>query len=246
MSQSVLQLMAIAPQSVSVTDSDEALGPLRWSQSGPHYALCRETPQDEFQGPGSEENFANLEWVTRRAVAHQGVIDAARLQTPLCPLPLGVLFRDEEKLDDFLSRNASAVAEFFAETSEREEYGVKLFAKEQAEQGAPVAKPSSGADRLRQKLAARHAAEDQATRLDTFVAQTRRDLEAITPRVRDRKVVSDLREDGYAPLAGFAVLADQNEAERLQEWGATQSQNDGFSLEITGPWPAYAFCPSLT
>ena len=214
----------------------------------------------DFCGPEAGERLANLAWVAPRALRHEQVIMAIMRQAPVLPVRFGSVFSSPEALTAALEQHRDALARFFRETTEMQEWTLKAF----------VDKPQARA-RL---LAARLAAENEQ-------------LAGLTPGARyfqEQKIKGGVDRELTSWLQGIAdgitfsfhelfsasregrllaqelttrsdemffhadLLVPIHAVERLQglatEWNASHAAL-GLELESSGPWPPYHFTPVL-
>ena len=218
-------------------------------------AFVSDVPESEFAEAPLNAHLADMEWLTPRAVRHQEVNAAlAEKNDPLVPLSFGTVFRDEPGVARMLRERASEIGpRFDALRGKAEWIGVVRRDREKA-----LAALESGSDALRALRSAIESAPPGRAYLDgRRLDETRRqELRAVDAaaigaatealeRAGTRLFREPLVEDaGGNMLARFSVLAARDAGRALTAVGAafgTAWHARGYSLELSGPWPAYRF-----
>ena len=201
----------------------------------------------------------DLNWLSRIAVRHNEIVAHVASQSPVLPLRLGTIFNSRASLLAKLAQHATTVTNFLHELGERQEWAAKIYvdrhwAKATLAHPAPppphfASRRGAGAAYLKQKqteLQNRREFQSHVQREVTAVANT---LEQHADRCRIvRNLSANLtgREEKMAWNAAFLLPRSAND-----RWLAKVEQlrnavrPKGLLLEVTGPWPAYHFCPEL-
>ncbi|HUB10144.1 MAG TPA: GvpL/GvpF family gas vesicle protein [Myxococcales bacterium] len=189
--------------------------------------------------------LGDLDWVSRRALAHEAVVEHFAALGPLAPAKLFTLFSSEERAVANVRRRERQLRRIFDRIRGREEWGVRVRL-ERAVAPRPsrrrVPPPVTGAAFLRAKRDARFAAREGA-------ATGLRRADALFRRLSSAADES-LRRPPPAGAAGARLLLDavflvprrrgrafKSEARRA----SAAFDRDGLSLVLTGPWPPYHF-----
>jgi len=224
--------------------------------------------RSDFEGPEAERNLANIEWLTPLVLAHDAAVSALSSQSPFYPARFGTLFSSEERIFDLIDAVGPTLQTFLDSLGKQREWGIKCFvnwpnvdtayALEHEDDAIP--QPTTGTNYLkaRQMKKVRGVAiqawiieklEIVRTYLQTRFADT---IERSTPKnPDDDKTEKEDREW----VGNFALLASEDQASDLLSILAETGQPEIFetavevidlmSFEMTGPWPAYSFSPSL-
>ena len=218
-------------------------------------AFVSEVPEREFAEEPLNAHLSDLEWLTPRAVRHQEVNAAlAAACDPLVPLSFGAVFRDAGGVTRMLRERAAEIGPRFDLLRGKAEW----IAVVRRDLPAARAAVESGSEALRALRAESAAAPPGRAylvtrRLDETERQELRvtDAAAIGAGVEllesagTRLFREPLVEDaGGGMLARFSVLAgrdagatlDGMRADFAKAWTAR-----GYTLELSGPWPAYRF-----
>ncbi|MGK7867661.1 GvpL/GvpF family gas vesicle protein [Falsiroseomonas sp. E2-1-a20] len=210
-------------------------------------ALASTVPREAFEaGPGCR--MEDADWLADRAAAHHGVV--AALPGTVLPLAFGAVFSGEAPLRDWLRQCAPRLSSALAAVSGCTEWAVTL--EEDAvrhgiwlrEADPALARLASQADR-----ASPGTAFLLARRLDKALAASRQARLQDTAQSLGRLLLAEARH--LAPsrprngaVAGWSALLGQAAQHRLRtalEAEALALSGTGLSLNLSGPWPPYAF-----
>jgi len=218
-------------------------------------AMCIIVDEQYFTGPEAEVRLADLAWVAQRAVRHEELVCEAMGRGPVMPLPFGTLFSTKSVLKQQLTAHHPAIYEYLERVEGCVELGLRFcFDREQAtaavfaqlliEQPLPT---SPGARYLAEKRLRDHA---ERLTTDSIAARCTAVVESLEPSVRaavERRITAS-RSESVETAAQFALLVPAAAIESLQpqlEHIAGQVTEWGMTLDVTGPWAPYSFCPSL-
>ncbi len=220
-------------------------------------AIVSRVPLAGFGEDALEARLSDPAWTAVRAMRHQQTVEHFAARSTVVPLRFATIYLDRPRVESMLREQAGVLSRIIERLRGREEWGVNLYQDSTRLLEAVV----QLSPRLRE-MAARAAelSPGQAYLLTKKIDSARAD----EARVEARRVVSDVERclaeysEGAARLqvlrgeateagqvaAKLAFLVEQSrfeefraEAERLAERHAPW----GFTLEMTGPWPAYNF-----
>ena len=217
-------------------------------------AVLSRAPLGAFCGPSGEAHLRDLAWVGPRACRHEEVIERAMRCSPVFPARFGTLFSSVERLERLIEAHYDTVSGFLDSMIDKEEWGVKgLLCEAEAERHllAPPSAlpPSPGARYLLER--GRRAEADRRLRswVEAVGASVAEDLQGRAVACRGlRAVPRDVsgRDAHVAFNLAFLLLRSAREAFRLRvEQLSAEHASRGLTLELSGPWPPYSFCPSL-
>lgn len=184
-----------------------------------------------------EENLKNVKWVGPRVVRHQRVIEQVMKRSPVFPARFGALFSSEKALDRMLDRHHGAISEFLSLAESHEEWAVKALLDRAAAEKKLAAKTKlahlpPGMRYLKKKSATREGLEAW---ISDAAGKVSEELAKSSVRVREMPILPG----GDKEVVGnWAVL--------LKKGTKPKVQGHGLAIDVSGPWPAYSFCPSLT
>jgi gas vesicle protein GvpL/GvpF len=210
-----------------------------------HVGLAAIVSRIGFGARALDEALDDLDRLEALARGHARVLDQALARGAVLPFRIGTIFATTDGVRAMLAGRRAAFAAALRLLRGRAEWGVKVYAPHGRAKEPVGAPPASGTDYLVRRRAERTAAE----RSWQDVVDV---LSAIHARLQDRADDSELlpTPDGLISPPGADMLfnaaylvADANArtfnalAERL----ASEAQEHGLRLDLTGPWPAYHF-----
>jgi len=222
----------------------------------------------DFEGPEAERNLANIEWLTPLVLAHDAAVSALSSQSPFYPARFGTLFSSEERIFELIDAVQPTLETFLESLGRKREWGVKCFvnwpnantayALDHKDDAIPL--PTTGTNYLkaRQMKKARDAAVQawMIEKLDVVRCFLRTRFAETVERPIPKKSDDDkTQKEDREWVGNFALLASEEQAADLMSVLAETGQPTIFgnsvrdiellSFEMTGPWPAYSFSPSL-
>lgn len=226
---------------------------------GPVWAWYKRIERADFEGPAGEKNLADIHWLTPRVIAHEKVVDQLSLQSSFYPARFGTLFSNESRLIAFVERFSDRLLSFFQRVKGKKEWGLKFFGNHAqaamvlaeregiVQQGVPV----GGAKYLKLKQLQR---ESSKAKSDFFTATLHEAIQSLGAQFSEmiaRPVHATTQEAAQGELLkNIAILVSDDQSNEIllwaERWNKTKPSSSGIQVELTGPWPAYSFCPSLT
>jgi len=228
----------------------------------------KEMDRSDFEGPEAERNLANIEWLTPLVLAHDAAVSALSSQSPFYPARFGTLFSSEERISELIDAVEPTLQTFLDSLGRQREWGIKCFvnwpnvdtayALEHGDDAIPL--PTSGTNYLkaRQMKKVRDAAIQSwiIEKLEIVRSFLRTRFADTVERPIPKKPDDDKTEKEDREWVGnFALLASEDQATDLlsilaetgqpEIFGTTTRPIELMSFEMTGPWPAYSFSPSL-
>ncbi|XZE19260.1 GvpL/GvpF family gas vesicle protein [Pirellulaceae bacterium SH449] len=226
---------------------------------GPTIAWYRRIDRTDFEGEAGEKNLADINWLTPRVMAHEEAVSQLSSQSAFFPSRFGTLFSSESSLYGFTQSATPQLLEFFGRIGGKREWGLKFFgdtahaAKLIASRDGLIqdGSPMRGANYLRFKQLQRELTRSQS---QFFVEAMEQAIGSVTesfPEHVIRPIRSVTKNEGHDELVGnLAVLVSDLFSDSLaawiKAWNESSFQTTALRAELTGPWPAYSFCPSLS
>jgi len=173
-------------------------------------------------------------------------------RAPVLPARFATLFTSVERIGESVVEHRAAIAGFFAELGDQQEWGVKGIlnrtgAPRHPDEGAPAA--SSGARYFEEKRAKIQLERDFNFQLKDFCRRAAATLGAQSGGFRERKVAlwGEAGTGAEVVLNWAFLLAPA----ALDEFHAKLDQLNrevfsGLALKLSGPWPPYSFAPDLS
>jgi Gas vesicle synthesis protein GvpL/GvpF len=229
------------------------------SESAAIAAVVEPVSAVEFAPETMEEKLKSLEWIGRLAHRHQAVLAEATRLGAVVPSRLCTLFSSTEALRSSLAANEEEFLAALERIEGREEWGLKLYCAEPRLRAAlgegdpqvqDFAAALTGASPghafvLGKKREAR-LAEIVAARIDDVIGET---VDALEPGTADMRLIQALLPavagDSGVLVLNLALLAEVAGGETLHGVIAELAESladEGFTFEVSGPWPPYNFC----
>lgn len=214
---------------------------------------------EEFLPDGGDQPL-DMEWVAPRALRHERVVEEVMETAPILPLTFGVVFSSPQALFQAVAGHRREIAEFLAYAEDKQEWALKAFAdpSKVREDLARSARFQARRAELPQSPGARYFHEKRLQlELERGVgpasrAMAERVLQELVPsavatkslRLSPREMTG--RGEDMVLNAAFLVRVDQVDEflERVRRLAETYGPR-GLTVEATGPWPPYSFCPAL-
>jgi hypothetical protein len=222
-------------------------------------AVFTRVPLAEWEESTLANRLKDSRWLIPWALTHQQVIESQLARAPVLPVRFGAVFSSEDALCQFVASRVETISRFLDTIAEREEWAVKGML-DPAVTEAWLETYDLDLAALRQQLPERPGARYfQAKRLKAELQKRCQQWEHVLRQTLWEELnsktleVCSLRpqqlEDGAGKmifhaaclLAKPAVVDFERHVQQVQDQFAAQ----GLTLETTGPWPPYNFCPDL-
>lgn len=194
-----------------------------------------------------------------RACRHQQIIAGVMADAAVLPVRLGAVFSSREALKELLRRRRDEISRFLDEVSGKEEWAVRAYLEPSRAGDWLAGADLTLAERRRQLPASPGARYFQEKRwhadlqkhvglwakgvveeLDQGLRALAADARPLKLRGRDDAGKEMVFHRAYLlpceAVADFRAGVEAEHEERVAQ---------GLSLEYSGPWPPYSFCPSL-
>lgn len=223
-------------------------------------AIYSPLSMEEFLGPEGADHTQDLEWVAPRAVRHERVLEEVMQSSPVLPVSFGAIFSSPRALSEAVDAHRQEISRFLDDIADKEEWAVKVYANAQRLRAHLERAPefrqrlqhlpeTPGARYFHEKKLQRELDVRSRNEGQSLAAHIREELApgaiSVKPlRLADRGISG--RQDDMVLNSAFLVHSGQVQrfTQRLQQLAA-RYQPQGLTVEATGPWPPYSFCPSL-
>lgn len=211
---------------------------------------------EDFCGPSAEAHLQDINWIAPRAGRHEDVIERVMRRSPVLPARFGTIFSALENLGLLVEIHYEKISHFLGYVAGKEEWAIKgLVALEKVEDRLLRHKlstlpPSPGMRYLLEQRMRAEVGKEIKSWVKTVSESISQELEKYAVEYRSRKILpreASGRELDMAFNWAFLVTigAWEDFSNRVKYLQDTYYQ-EGLSLEISGPWPPYSFCPNLT
>jgi hypothetical protein len=212
------------------------------------FVAVADAPLDKYGEAAINRGLADLDWVSRAAVAHEAVVEAFIAETAVLPMKLFTIFTSDDRAVAYVAAERQRIAAFVNRVSNHQEWGVRVaLDRQRAATAAPKRKAAvdsgSGLAYLARKKAQRDAVVELEARARETVA-TLYDRLSQRSRLAKRRTASELPMQGGPLLLDAAFLVPRSRASAFQALMAREAKalaRDGYLLTSTGPWPPYSF-----
>jgi len=213
------------------------------------YLAVADVPLARYSEAAIERGLADLEWVSRIAVAHEAVVESfVGASAAVLPMKLLTIFNSDERAIEHVRADRSRIDALVKRVANHDEWGVRvvLDRTRAAKAAAPArarAITKTGLAYLSHKRAQRDASIELAERAREAVATVYDRLSAQS-RVARRRSASELPAQGRPLLLDAAFLVPRTRSKRFRAVAAREARamsRHGYDLTLTGPWPPYTF-----
>ena len=222
-------------------------------------AVCCRVTLDDFTGESGESHFQDPTWVVPRACRHERVIEEVMKFSPVFPVRFGAVFSSREALAQVIVGRGTEISSFLDRVVGKEEWSVKGFvdidkaADRLLETDPALAEQYRnlpelpGARYFQQKRLrtearkqAKHSCRSTANRVD-------HELAGLGAPMSSGLKLGDAPDDKGEVVLKRAFLLPRESVDefrdRVMEIGSRHSESE-ITLELSGPWPPYSFCPA--
>ena len=249
-----MYLYAVLPRPVAEEVRGIEDRPVRWLVEGDLVAAVGNVPAADFDEGPLNERIQDLRWLEPRAVAHQAVNARLHELSPaLLPLAFGTVFRNDERVRTLLRQEGPHLRERLARVAGRSEWVLALHRNQDAALASLDASPAlreleaevRAASPGRAYLLKRRLAEARQAELRRVDAEVEARLSAAVGEITDAVFAEPLPvEAAEGPTWRGSLLVDRTrEADLVESLDnvRTHLEQRGYTLLLTGPWPAYRF-----
>jgi hypothetical protein len=218
------------------------------------WAIAATVPGDDYGEAALARGLQDLEWVGRRAVAHESVVEHFLGAAAVLPMQLFTLFTSDARARDHVARDRRRIDRILERIEGHVEWGLRLSFDADAPLPSDAAgrvrsrpnEPASGAAYLARK---RDVLGASRLRLETARADADRVFQTLAKEAAEARRRSETERalPGSRVLldAAFLVPARRTGAFRTAVRRAARTLNDSaVVVSLTGPWPPYNFIDS--
>jgi len=224
----------------------DAEAPRLLDAGGGLWLVVATVPLGRYRSDAIEARLGDLEWVSRRAIAHEAVVESFARSATVIPMKLFTLFTTDDRARAHVARVRTRLERIARRVSGRQEWGVRLrfdsarAARRESARGTPRARRAgAGTAFLLRKKSEQEATRRLAGRARAGAARVFRELARHADAAVRRPVPA-----GTGAVLDGAFLVKVGKAKRFREAAghlAGRLRDDGYDLTLTGPWPPYNF-----
>jgi hypothetical protein len=229
-------------------------GPLRAIDGGSTlWLIVSDVDASEYGEAAIGAGLKDLEWISRRAMAHEAVVEQFLTKSALLPMQMFTIFTSDERARAHVSRDRRRIDRILKRVGGSAEWGVRLTWDEEAARAAVEQAHAGRAERRRSGAAylARKRALLDVTR--TQLAKARAEATAfhrsLQTHAREavRRTATEQAVPGSRLLLDAAYLVPSTRAAAFRgivRQRARKLATSGIGAALTGPWPPYNFTSS--
>jgi len=206
-----------------------------------------DVPLSRYGEAALKKGLADLDWVSRAAVAHEAAVESFLSADAVLPMKLFTMFETDERARTHIVRTRAAVNRLIARVTRMDEWGVRVAMRRPvAERSRPrraAAPPASGSSYLQGKKEQRDRVVHRAQRARAVAADLFDELAAHAAEAR-RRPATEVPADGGPLVLDAALLVPRSGTAKLKNAAARQARAlspEGYAVSLTGPWPPYSF-----
>ncbi|MGH9140734.1 MAG: GvpL/GvpF family gas vesicle protein [Vicinamibacterales bacterium] len=211
------------------------------------FAAVADLPLDRYSQTAINAGLANLDWVSRVAVAHETVVESFVNASAVLPMTLFTIFTTDQRALDHVRAQRQRIVALVKRLANHQEWGIRVvldrrLAAAVSKQKA-AARAGTGAAYLAHKQAQRDASRELASRARDTVAALFDRLAAKSGDAK-RRGATELPLRGGPLLLDAAFLVPRSRAATFKAFAGRESKalaHQGYGLTISGPWPPYTF-----
>jgi len=211
------------------------------------FIAVADLPLVRYSESAINKGLADLDWVSRIAIAHEKVVESFIASTAVLPMKLFTIFTTDDRALDHVRAQRARIATLVKRVANHQEWGIRVVLDRTLAAALSKKKvatrSNSGISYLRQKKAQR----DASTQLASHARDTVADLfDRLAARAGDakRRAASELPVQGGPLLLDAAFLIPRARSATFKAMAARESKalaRHGYGLTVTGPWPPYTF-----
>jgi hypothetical protein len=214
---------------------------------GGFYLAVGDAPLSQYGATAINSRLADLEWVSRAAVAHERVVESFNGSGAVLPMKLFTVFRSDTRALEHIRSQRKRLAALAKRVAGHDEWSVRVV-HDQARVDETRTRGEASSDRtgaayLARKKARRDAAAELAARAREAVASLY-DRLAKRARLAKRRGASELPVEGGPLLLDAAFLVGRARTASFRALLAREARSmsrRGYGVTLTGPWPPYSF-----
>jgi hypothetical protein len=218
------------------------------------WAIVSTVPADGYDEAALAKGLQDLDWVGRRAMAHEAVVEHFLPAAAVLPMQLFTLFTSDERALEHVGRDRARIDRILTRLTRQLEWGLRLSFDEQAARtavetgsgkrsGKTAAADPSGTSYLTRKRDLLNVTRVQLTEAR---AEADRLYRAMSREATDarRRTATEQGTPGSRLLLDAAFLVPVRRADAFRNAlrrNARTLTAAGLVVSLTGPWPAYNF-----
>jgi hypothetical protein len=216
------------------------------------FAIVTDAPARQYGEAAINKKLTSLDWVSRAATAHNGVVEHFIDADALLPMKLFTLFENDARALAHLRSERARLVSAVRRVSKHREWGVRVlldrdaalaYAAGRANHARAGGGRTTGAAYLSLKKTRRDASAKLAAHARKTIASLF-DRLAGQARLARRRTARDMAAPGGTLLLDAAFLVSRSRTRAFRAAAAREARvlaPSGYVMTLTGPWPPYTF-----
>lgn len=218
------------------------------------WVIVSSVPAAKYDEATLARGLQNMDWVGRRAMAHEAVVEHFLGASAVLPMQLFTLFTSDERALDYVARERRRIDRILNRLERQLEWGLRLSFDERAARQAVegrhrtrrargAASIESGAAYLARKRELLDVTRVQLAGARRAAERLYRGMARQATEARRRRSTEELAPGSRLLLdAAFLVPARRGTAFRAEvRRQVKELSGSGLVVSLTGPWPPYNF-----
>jgi hypothetical protein len=237
------------PRLTRVPSGLPAAGPVRLLDVDTRlFIAVGDLPLSRYNEAAISRGLADLDWVSRVAVAHEAVVEFFAGATAVLPMKLFTMFRSDDRALEHVRAQQPRIAAVVRRVANQQEWGIRVVLDRRPSSKAAVKKRGPASGRTGMSYLAEKKAQRDASR--ELVSHARETVAALFDRLAAKSGDARRRSAGELAAAGAPLLLDaaflvpRKRAVAFRASAVRESKalaRLGYGLTLTGPWPPYTF-----
>ncbi|RWZ51347.1 GvpL/GvpF family gas vesicle protein [Halobacillus fulvus] len=211
--------------------------------------------REEYGEEEVEEKLKQPEWVKEKAFHHHETLLSLSGRTTLIPMKFCTLFKDEQNLEELIGKKRSEWESLLNRLAGKEEWNLKIYShtakmREDVESWNETVRlkkreiegMSKGKQYIYRKKLEKTIDDEILRHQNHFASTLHESLLPFAQDNADKKIwQKDVTGRNEEMCLNKAYLIDTNQVEDFLATVDRSQTEDGWTFEVTGPWPAYHF-----
>ena len=219
------------------------------------WVVVTSVPRGDYDEAALARGLQNLDWVSRRAMAHESVVEQFLTATAVLPMQLFALFVSDERALEHVNSDRTRIDRILTRIERHLEWGLRLSFDEKAARqavedshgrvraGATTTMRSTGSEYLARKRDLLDVTRVQITAAKAEADRLYRVMSREASEAR-RRTATEQAAPGSRLLLDAAFLVPVRRAAAFRSALRKQARTldaAGIVVSLTGPWPPYNF-----
>ncbi len=255
----LIYLYCVTEKEPELKEAKVSVNDLHFVYNKGFYAVVGKVEESEFSEQNLKKNLADLEWVKTNARMHERIIEEIMAYTIVIPFKFGTLFNTDDSLKAMLEEYGEEFKTILKRLENNQEWGVKIYYDTEKLRQTLI---NGNARLLEIENEITSSSAGKAYFLNKKKDELIKDmlnkeinecgqgsfelLKGLSVEARINKLlpkeVTDRKEN---MILNSAFLVNKNELDDFINMVNTLKayyEEEGFSIDCTGPWPPYNFC----